>query len=238
MGEQTLWALNGVDVDIQAGEFVAVMGPSGSGKSTFMNMVSMLDQVTEGDISLEGEDITKLSADEIAKVRNKRIGFVFQQFNLLPRTSALTNVQLPLLYSEIPESEWAERAQKCLDQVGLGDRVDHHPKQLSGGQQQRVAIARALVNDPVLIMADEPTGALDTRTGLEIMALFQALNRAGKTIVLVTHEHDIAAFATRLVSFRDGAIVNDEQIEPNDAQAELDELIQSSKSSTPAEAFA
>ena len=232
MGEQTLWALNGVDVEINEGEFVAVMGPSGSGKSTFMNMVSMLDQVSEGDIELEGRNVTKLTPDEIAKVRNKRIGFVFQQFNLLPRTSALTNVQLPLLYSEIPEEEWEERAHRCLTQVGLGDRTDHHPKQLSGGQQQRVAIARALVNDPVLIMADEPTGALDTRTGLEIMALFQDLNRAGKTIVLVTHEHEIAGFATRLISFRDGKIVNDEKITPSDAQAELDSLIDNANQSS------
>ena len=238
MGEQTLWALKGVDVEIHKGEFVAVMGPSGSGKSTFMNMVSMLDQPSEGQILLDGQDVTSLNPDEVARVRNQRIGFVFQQFNLLSRTSALENVQLPLLYSQIPESEWPERGTRCLQQVGLAERMDHHPKQLSGGQQQRVAIARALVNDPVLIMADEPTGALDTRTGLEIMALFQDLNRQGKTIVLVTHEHDIAAFASRLITFRDGQVVSDEQIEPHDARQELDKFINRSQTTTPAEAFA
>lgn len=209
MGEGLLWALKGIDVRIDAGEFVAVMGTSGSGKSTFMNMIGCLDTPTDGKTLLNGVDVSHLDAAELAHIRNRYIGFVFQQFNLLPRTSALDNVALPLLYSEVPESEWQARAKASLEQVGLGERLTNQPSQLSGGQQQRVAIARALVNNPVLILADEPTGALDTRTSFEIMALFQQLNVAGKTIVLVTHEPEIAAVAKRKLVFRDGELVED-----------------------------
>ncbi|KXI28421.1 ABC transporter ATP-binding protein [Paraglaciecola hydrolytica] len=210
MGEEQVWALKGVDLDIQQGEFVAIMGSSGSGKSTMMNLLGCLDIASEGSISLDGVELSKLSKNELATIRNQRIGFVFQQFNLLPRTTALDNVTLPLLYSQVPESEWPARASSCLQKVGLGSRMDHHPSQLSGGQQQRVAIARALVNEPVMILADEPTGALDTQTGLEVMTLFQELNQQGKTIILVTHEPDIAQFASRKLIFRDGELVADE----------------------------
>ena len=209
MGEGLLWALKGIDVTIQQGEFVAVMGTSGSGKSTFMNMVGCLDQPSDGTILLDGKDISRMNRNELAHARNRYLGFVFQQFNLLPRTSALDNVALPLLYSNVPEREWAERAKQCLVQVGLGQRLDHQPSQLSGGQQQRVAIARALVNNPMLILADEPTGALDTRTSYEIMELFTNLNANGKTIVLVTHEPEIADYAKRKLVFRDGELVED-----------------------------
>ncbi|MCP5145548.1 MAG: ABC transporter ATP-binding protein [Gammaproteobacteria bacterium] len=209
MGGDTVWALAGVDIDIVRGEFVAVMGPSGSGKSTFMNLIGCLDTPTSGSILLDGSDISRLKADELAAIRNRYIGFVFQQFNLLPRMSALENVKLPLLYSGVPEQEWDTRAIACLEQVGLGKRMDHHPSQLSGGQQQRVAIARALVNDPSLLMADEPTGALDTRTSEEIMRLFEDLNNGGRTVILVTHESDIAAHAKRLLLFRDGKVISD-----------------------------
>lgn len=209
MGDNVVWALKGVDVSIEQGEFVAVMGPSGSGKSTFMNMIGCLDQPTDGRLELNGEDVSKLNAEALAKIRNKYIGFVFQQFNLLPRTTAIDNVSLPLLYSQIPESEWEALAKARLELVGLDERMDHHPSQLSGGQQQRVAIARALVNDPLLLLADEPTGALDTKTGHEIMDLFSALNAEGKTIVLVTHEAEIAAYAHRQLHFRDGELVED-----------------------------
>jgi putative ABC transport system ATP-binding protein len=197
------------------------MGPSGSGKSTFMNLVGCLDRPSAGHYWLAGEDVSELDGDALALIRNRRIGFVFQQFNLLPRTTALENVELPLLYSSTPREERRERAARRLTQVGLGSRMDHHPAQLSGGQQQRVAIARALVNDPVLVLADEPTGALDTRTSLEVMALMQQLNREGITIVLVTHEHDIAAFASRIVGFRDGVVLSDETNTPGDAAAQL-----------------
>lgn len=214
MGEQTLWALKGVDVDIYEGEFVAVMGPSGSGKSTFMNMAGFLDVPSEGSLKLGGTPTETFNAVELARIRNERLGFVFQQFNLLPRTSALENVQLPLFYSTVPDDQWTSRAEARLNMVGLGDRMKNHPSQLSGGQQQRVAIARALINDPVLIMADEPTGALDTKTGYEILALFQQLNAEGKTIVLVTHEPDIAAFASRTLLFRDGILESDQYQTP------------------------
>lgn len=209
MGENVVWALDGVDITIEPGEFVAVMGPSGSGKSTFMNCAGCLDQPTEGELKLNGEKVSSLNAEQLAKIRNRNIGFVFQQFNLLPRTTAVDNVTLPLLYSSVPEREWNARAEARLTQVGLGERMDHHPSQLSGGQQQRVAIARALINDPVLLLADEPTGALDTQTGEEIMDLFTQLNDEGKTIVLVTHEPEIAAFAKRQLHFRDGKLVDD-----------------------------
>ena len=209
MGDGLLWALKGIDVTIQQGEFVAVMGTSGSGKSTFMNMVGCLDQPSDGTILLDGKDISRMNRNELAHARNRYLGFVFQQFNLLPRTSAMDNVALPLLYSNVPEREWAARAKQCLMQVGLGQRLDHQPSQLSGGQQQRVAIARALVNNPMLILADEPTGALDTKTSDEIMELFTSLNANGKTIVLVTHEPEIADYAKRKLVFRDGELVED-----------------------------
>jgi len=197
------------------------MGPSGSGKSTFMNMIGCLDRPTSGGYRLAGEDVAHMSTDELAAVRNRRIGFVFQQFNLLPRTSALENVELPLIYAGVKPAERHQRAAAKLALVGLASRADHHPAQLSGGQQQRVAIARALVNEPALILADEPTGALDSRTSVEIMALLQQLNKAGMTIVLVTHEHDVANYAGRLITFRDGRVKADERQVPRDAVADL-----------------
>ncbi|WP_438865194.1 ABC transporter ATP-binding protein [Neptunicella sp.] len=223
MGEESVWALKGIDLEIRQGEFVAIMGSSGSGKSTMMNLLGCLDIASEGRISLDGLELSKLDKKQLATIRNQRIGFVFQQFNLLPRTTALDNVTLPLLYSQVPESEWSIRAKECLELVGLGSRMGHHPSQLSGGQQQRVAIARALVNQPVMILADEPTGALDTQTGLEVMALFQQLNRQGKTIILVTHEPDIAEFASRNLVFRDGELVAD-QVNPSPRQVALRDL--------------
>ena len=209
MGGSEVHALDGVSVDIDAGEFVAVMGPSGSGKSTFMNVLGCLDRPTSGDYVLGEKKVSELGGDELATVRNKRIGFVFQQFNLLARTPAVENVALPLVYAGVSSAERKRRATAMLKKVGLGERADHHPGQLSGGQQQRVAIARALVTEPLLILADEPTGALDSRTSLEIMALFQELNRQGMTVVLVTHEPDVARFARRIIVFRDGKVVED-----------------------------
>jgi putative ABC transport system ATP-binding protein len=225
MESYTVVALRGVSLEIAAGEFVAVMGPSGSGKSTFMNLLGCLDSPTGGEYFLAGEKVSDLSGDALAVTRNRRIGFVFQSFNLLARTSAVENVELPLLYSGCPVAERRPRAMARLADVGLAERAHHHPQQLSGGQQQRVAIARALVNDPVLILADEPTGALDTRTSFELMGLMQELNRGGMTVVLVTHEHDVAAFASRVVSFRDGHVVGDQvNPQPADARAMLREF--------------
>ena len=213
MGGGEVRALDGVNVDIDAGEFVAVMGPSGSGKSTFMNVLGCLDRPTSGEYVLKEKKISDLTGDELASVRNRSIGFVFQQFNLLARTPAVENVELPLVYAGLPKKQRLEKAKAMLGRVGLADRGHHHPAQLSGGQQQRVAIARALVTEPLLILADEPTGALDSRTSLEIMALFQELNRHGMTVVLVTHEPDVARFARRIIAFRDGKVVQDERSE-------------------------
>ncbi len=212
-GDIDLTALDNVSVTIGKGEFVAVMGPSGSGKSTFMNILGCLDKPTGGRYLLEGIDVGKLSRDELAGIRNKKIGFVFQGFNLLPRTSALENVELPMLYNGLPAGDRSERARAALKNVGLEGREDHHPNQLSGGQQQRVAIARALVNDAPIILADEPTGNLDTKTSAEIMDLFTALNDEKHiTVILVTHEPDIAAFSKRTMRFKDGQLVSDEPV--------------------------
>jgi len=212
LGTHVVHALRGVSVTIQAGEMVAVMGPSGSGKSTFMTILGCLDTPTAGRYFLQGRDVSGLNDDELSQIRNARIGFVFQQFNLLPRVTALTNVELPLLYGDVRPGERRARARTKLEVVGLGGRAAHRPAQLSGGEQQRVAIARALVNDPALILADEPTGNLDTRTSLEIVAVLQALHRSGLTIVLVTHEPDIARHARRTLLFRDGQLISDDAV--------------------------
>jgi putative ABC transport system ATP-binding protein len=211
MGDQVVHALRGINVTINEGEFVAIMGPSGSGKSTFMNLIGCLDRPSEGEIELDGQPVARMGDNQLAQIRNKYIGFVFQNFNLLPRTSALKNVELPLMYAGVKER--SSSAKRALEIVGLGKRMDHKPSELSGGQQQRVAIARAIVNNPVMILGDEPTGNLDSRTSEEIMAVFQDLNAQGKTVIVVTHEEDIAHHCKRIIRFRDGRIQVDERVE-------------------------
>ena len=223
IGELSVPALRDVSLEIERGDFVAIMGPSGSGKSTLMNILGCLDRPTSGSYRLDGISVEEMDRDQLAEIRNREIGFVFQQFNLLARTSAIENVELPLLYTNEVLRDPRARALQALASVGLAERADHHPNQLSGGQQQRVAIARALVNNPQIILADEPTGALDSRTSIEIMAIFQRLNREqGITTILVTHEPDIATYANRNIYFRDGKLVRDEKIvNPHQADREL-----------------
>jgi putative ABC transport system ATP-binding protein len=226
LGRTRIPALQGISLRVYQGEFVAVMGPSGSGKSTFMNLVGCLDRPSKGEYWLAGKLVSRLSNDELANIRNRQIGFVFQGFNLLSRSNALSNVILPMVYAGISREERERRGRSVLRLVGLGDRMDHKPSELSGGQQQRVAIARALVNGPALLLADEPTGNLDSRTGLEIMAVLQALNEQGLTILMVTHEPDIAKFAKRQVAFRDGLVVHDEQnLSPASAKEEWTKVV-------------
>jgi len=227
LGSQALLALQDLSVEVQAGEMVAVMGPSGSGKSTFLNLIGCLDRPSSGRYWLGGEDVSRLDSDRLARIRNRRIGFVFQSFNLLPRFTALQNVELPLVYTGVAARRRQERAAAILQQVGLGERLHSYPNQLSGGQQQRVAIARALVGDPSILLADEPTGALDSRTGLELIALLQQFNRAGLTLLLVTHETRIAGHAGRIVTLLDGNKSSDRRNEvPLDARATLTSMPQ------------
>jgi putative ABC transport system ATP-binding protein len=214
LGSEIVHVLKGIDLTINKGEYVALMGPSGSGKSTLMNLLGCLDTPTSGSYILNGKDVSKMPDDELAEIRNKEIGFVFQTFNLLPRTTALDNVALPMIYAGYKKPERDARATKVLTQVGLADRMDHKPNQLSGGQRQRVAVARALVNKPSIILADEPTGNLDSKTSLEIMGLFNEIHANGNTVILVTHEEDIAAYAHRVIRLRDG-IVESDNINPN-----------------------
>jgi putative ABC transport system ATP-binding protein len=212
MGDQEIHAVSGVDVEIKRGEYVAIMGPSGSGKSTLMNLIGCLDTPTRGEYFINGHLVSSMTDDELARIRNKEIGFVFQTFNLLPRATALHNVELPLIYAGMPAEERIERAKAALRHVDLEKRMHHKPNECSGGQRQRIAIARALVNNPSILLADEPTGNLDTATGIEIMALFERLHQQGNTIVLVTHEHDIAMYAHRIVFIRDGKVERDEPV--------------------------
>jgi putative ABC transport system ATP-binding protein len=209
LGNEIVYVLKGIDLEIKKGEYVALMGPSGSGKSTLMNLLGCLDTPTSGHYVLNGKDVSKMKDDELAGIRNKEIGFVFQTFNLLPRTTALDNVALPMIYAGYSKSERTKRAEEVLTQVNLSDRMDHQPNQLSGGQRQRVAIARALVNKPSIILADEPTGNLDSKTSVEIMKLFGDIHALGNTVILVTHEEDIAAYAHRVIRLRDGLIESD-----------------------------
>jgi len=213
MGNQEVWALDGVTLSIEEGEYVAVMGPSGSGKSTFMNMIGCLDTPTSGTYHLRGEDVSTFSDNQLAEIRNREIGFVFQTFNLLPRVDCLRNAELPLIYAGMSKRERRERAADVLRSVGLGDRLDHRPNELSGGQRQRVATARALVNDPAILLADEPTGNLDTETGQEIMQLLEALHRRGNTILVVTHEESIAHHARRIIHLKDGKLEREEPVD-------------------------
>jgi putative ABC transport system ATP-binding protein len=208
IGEMDIPAIAGISLNIEAGSFIAIMGPSGSGKTTLMNIIGCLDRPTSGQYVLDGKDVTKLGRDELARIRNRKLGFVFQNFNLLPRTSALENVELPLFYDrDVAAKERRKRAIELLGKVGLGDRLHHHPSQLSGGQQQRAAIARALVNRPPIVLADEPTGNLDTKASAEIMSIFKQLNAEGMTIILITHENDVAAYAKSVMRLRDGVVV-------------------------------
>lgn len=218
LGGQTIKALDDVSFEVEAGEFVAIMGPSGSGKSTFLQVASMLASPSSGSVYLNGKDVTTYNEVERARLRNKEIGFIFQQFNLLARTSALDNVSLPLIYAKVPDHERIQKSTAMLEKVGLGDRLQNAPSQLSGGQQQRVAIARALVNEPLIVFADEPTGNLDSKSGDDIKELLQELNKEGITIIMVTHEEDVAEIAERLVIFKDGAIVSDKKRRPKKAQ--------------------
>jgi putative ABC transport system ATP-binding protein len=219
LGAETVHALRGVDLVVERNEYIAIMGPSGSGKSTFMNLIGCLDTPTAGEYWLNNQPVSERTDDELARIRNREIGFVFQTFNLLPRASALHNVELPLIYGGVPAKERKPRAEAMLEKVGLGSRMHHRPAELSGGQRQRVAIARALINNPSILLADEPTGNLDSQTGSEIMALFDSLHKTGQTIVLVTHEHDIAEHAHRSVTLRDGVISSDVVREPAIATA-------------------
>jgi putative ABC transport system ATP-binding protein len=226
LGEMAVHVLKGISFEIERGDFVSIMGPSGSGKSTLMNILGCLDKPTSGTYMLDGISVAQLQRDELAEIRNKKIGFVFQQFNLLARTSAVENVELPLMYTDVPDRERHERARKALLAVGLAGREEHQPSQLSGGQQQRVAIARSLVNNPSIVLADEPTGALDSRTSVEIMAILQRLNREhGITVIVVTHDPDVAAYSSRNIHFKDGRLQLDERLaQPRDAETDLEQL--------------